>query len=107
MYYTTQDVVDLTSFATSHGVRIVPELDIPAHVNEGWQWGPEAGKGDLLTCYTGYDTDKVWTSYGLEPPTCQLNIANPNVEAVLGDLYKALVKGFGRPDMFSTGGDEV
>lgn len=106
-YYSTEDVKMLTDYATSLGIRLVPELDIPAHVHEGWTWGKEAGLGELVVCETGVSNGKWWGGYGLEPPTGQLNIANPNVGKVLANLYGDLIDAFGSPDLFHLGGDEV
>ena len=49
--YSTRDIKDLVDYARVRGVRILPELDAPAHVGSGWQWGPSEGLGDLLACY--------------------------------------------------------
>lgn len=56
---------------------IIPEIDTPAHVAAGWQWGPSAGLGDLVLCadFDGTRGSK-WTTDSLEPPSGQLNIAN-------------------------------
>jgi N-acetyl-beta-hexosaminidase len=36
--YSRRDVQDLVSFAAMRGVRVVPELDVPAHT-AAWRWG--------------------------------------------------------------------
>lgn len=36
--YTEKDVRDIVEYGLSHGVRVLPEFDAPAHVGEGWQW---------------------------------------------------------------------
>ncbi|KAF0709537.1 hypothetical protein As57867_005870, partial [Aphanomyces stellatus] len=38
--YSQDDVRELVAFAKGHGVRVIPELDAPAHAGAGWQWGP-------------------------------------------------------------------
>ena len=80
-YYSTTDITDLVQYATARGVRIVPEVDVPAHTNQGWQWGAEAGLGDLLVC-----GDDAWTAKALEPPSGQLNLANENVYNILEEV---------------------
>lgn len=37
--YTPDDVKDLADYAKIRGVRIVVEIDSPAHAGAGWQWG--------------------------------------------------------------------
>lgn len=37
--YTPDDVKDLADYARIRGVRIVVEIDSPAHAGAGWQWG--------------------------------------------------------------------
>lgn len=48
--YTAEDVVDLVQYAKLRGIRIVPEIDAPAHVGYGWEWGEEEGLGNLVVC---------------------------------------------------------
>ena len=49
--YTAGDVRDIVAYARVRGVRVVPELDAPGHVGNGWQWGPQEDLGELLTCF--------------------------------------------------------
>ncbi|KAG0721718.1 Chitooligosaccharidolytic beta-N-acetylglucosaminidase [Chionoecetes opilio] len=100
--YTFKQVVDLKEYARVRGVRLLPELDAPAHVGNGWQWGHEAGLGDLAVCVN----QEPWQEYCVEPPCGQLNLANPSMYHVLGQLYVELVKLFSPLDMFHFGGDE-
>ena len=37
------EIIELVTYATKKGVRIIPEFDAPAHVGSGWQ-GPELEK---------------------------------------------------------------
>ncbi|OQR81875.1 beta-hexosaminidase [Thraustotheca clavata] len=100
--YTQDQIRDLVQFAKARGVRIIPELDAPAHAGAGWQWGPKAGYGDLTLCY-GADP---WMNYCLEPPCGQLNPLNKQVYSVLDTVYKELTSLFDG-DVFHMGGDEV
>ena len=43
-------VRELVEYGRQRGIRVLPELDSPAHVGNGWQWGPEYGLGDLAVC---------------------------------------------------------
>jgi len=107
-YYSVKDVEEINQYALSHGIRVIPELDIPAHVNAGWQWGEDKGMGKLMVCDTGYSNGKTWGSHALEPPTGQLNIINPNVDTVLAAVYGDFAQMFGSTsDLFHLGGDEI
>ena len=48
--YTVEDMVDLVEYGRVRGVKVVPELDAPAHSGNGWNWGPENGKGEMALC---------------------------------------------------------
>lgn len=37
--YTPDDVRDLVNYARVRGVRVLVEIDAPAHAGSGWQWG--------------------------------------------------------------------
>jgi len=99
-YYSAHDITSLVQYAKEHAVRIIPEIDVPAHTNQGWQWGEQEGLGELVLCRDG------WTTHGLEPPTGQLNIVNPALYQVLDDVYHDIVSLF-QSDVFHLGGDEV
>jgi len=99
-YYKAKEIVDLVQYAKEHAVRIVPEIDAPAHANEGWQWAEEAGLGQLVMCRNG------WANKALEPPGGQMNIVNDELYGVLGSVYHDIAKLF-QSDIFHLGGDEV
>ena len=48
--YSAQEVAQLVQYGRQRGVRLMPELDAPAHVGYGWQWGEQAGLGRLAVC---------------------------------------------------------
>ncbi|CAH0546463.1 unnamed protein product [Brassicogethes aeneus] len=101
--YSPEDVKDLMDYALIRGVRVILELDAPAHVGSGWEWGPEAGLGNLGVCIH----QQPWRSYCIQPPCGQLNPMNPNVYKVLELLYQDFVDLNPNADMFHMGGDEV
>ncbi|MPC14659.1 Chitooligosaccharidolytic beta-N-acetylglucosaminidase [Portunus trituberculatus] len=101
--YTPAQVRNLMKYAQVRGVRLLPELDAPAHVGNGWQWGDKEGLGQLAVCVN----QEPWQSYCVEPPCGQLNLANPNMYDVLGQIYKELVQLFSPLELFHFGGDEV
>ncbi|CAL8127228.1 unnamed protein product [Orchesella dallaii] len=101
--YTKENITYLVAYAKQRGVKIIPELDQPAHSGNGYQWGPEAGLGDLTVCLES----EPWHEYCVEPPCGQLNIVNPNVTELIGDIFQDMVNMFGTRDIFHMGGDEV
>ncbi|XP_034235410.1 chitooligosaccharidolytic beta-N-acetylglucosaminidase-like isoform X2 [Thrips palmi] len=106
--YPAATVRELSRFALSRGVRLLPELDAPAHVAAGWGWGRAAGLGDLVVC----EAQQPWIRYCVEPPCGQLNPANPNVYRVLAALFDDMLKDFydapsSPVPFFHMGGDEV
>lgn len=50
MVYTPENITDLVNYATVRGVKVIPELDAPAHCGNGWQFGDEDGLGSLALC---------------------------------------------------------
>ncbi|XP_038206430.1 chitooligosaccharidolytic beta-N-acetylglucosaminidase [Zerene cesonia] len=101
--YSTEEVRELISYAQIRGVRVVIEIDSPAHAGNGWQWGKEYGFGDLAVCVNA----KAWRSLCIQPPCGQLNPANPKMYQVLRDLYKDIAETLPKPALFHMGGDEV
>ncbi|CAA3004232.1 Chitooligosaccharidolytic beta-N-acetylglucosaminidase [Olea europaea subsp. europaea] len=96
--YTPTEVVDVVAYGRVRGVRVLPELDAPAHVGEGWQW-----VGDNATVCVKAEP---WQKYCVEPPCGQLNPTVDKVYDLLGGLYHDMLSLF-KPDMFHMGGDEV
>jgi len=100
--YSLSNVSDLVSYARARGVRILLELDMPAHAGNGWQWGETAGLGALAVCVNR----QPWRKYCLQPPCGQLNPANPALYDVLRDVFKDIIQHFS-VDAIHMGGDEV
>ena len=84
------------------GVRVVPELDAPAHSGNGYQWGEEEGLGKLAVCVN----KDPWEKFCVEPPCGQMNLANPNLYDVVEDIYRDMLDSF-TGSAFHIGGDEV
>ncbi|MCL4133757.1 UNVERIFIED_CONTAM: hypothetical protein GTU68_037765 [Idotea baltica] len=101
--YTPEDVKDLVGYARVRGIRVLPELDAPAHVGHGWEWGEEEGLGKLVVCLD----KEPWPYFCPSPPCGQLNLANENIYKVLEKIYVELAELFQPLDMFHFGGDEV
>jgi len=100
--YRPEEIKALVEYGRVRGVRLLPELDAPAHVGHGWEW-EDRSLGNLTVC-----VDKEpWQSFCVEPPCGQLNIANNNIYGVLRALYSHMLDAFGPVDLFHYGGDEV
>ena len=61
--YHPQDIKELVEYAKIRGVRILPEFDAPAHVGNGWQFGPQESEYLVLhflalffNCFVTYET---------------------------------------------------
>jgi hexosaminidase len=107
----TEDINNLTEFANGYGIMLVPEIDAPAHMGAGWQWGSKAAgfADDLVICYDANANggSQAWLQHSLEPPGGQLNLGNPAVYDVLQDIYHDVLDQFQYPSIFHLGGDEV
>lgn len=80
---------------------MVPEIDTPSHVGEGWQVFQNE-VSPVLLCFNG----QPWRHYCVEPPCGILNPVNPRAYEILKDLYDEFLKLF-ETDLFHMGGDEV
>ncbi|XP_028044943.1 probable beta-hexosaminidase fdl isoform X5 [Monomorium pharaonis] len=101
--YTPDDIKDLADYARIRGVRIVVEIDSPAHAGAGWQWGAEHGFGELALCVD----QQPWSSYCGEPNCGQLNPINEHSYRILEGLYRELLDLTEVRDLVHLGGDEV
>ncbi|KAK8384210.1 hypothetical protein O3P69_009152 [Scylla paramamosain] len=101
--YTPAQVRDLVQYARVRGVRVLPELDAPAHVGNGWQWAEKEGLGRLAVCVN----QEPWQELCVEPPCGQLNLANPAIYDIIGQIYEEMLDIFAPVDIFHYGGDEV
>lgn len=101
--YTPQDVRLIVRKARLRGIRVLIEVDAPAHVGKAWTWGPVEGLGHLAHCVEL----EPWSTYCGEPPCGQLNPRNPHVYALLERIYAEIIELTGVDDIFHLGGDEV
>ena len=44
LVYSAGEVADLVDYARLRGVRVVPEIDVPRHAANGWQFGEVEGE---------------------------------------------------------------
>ncbi|XP_052894907.1 chitooligosaccharidolytic beta-N-acetylglucosaminidase [Anopheles moucheti] len=95
--YTAEDVRQLVQYALERGIRVIPELDAPAHVGEGWE------KLGVTACFNY----QPWENYCVEPPCGQLDPTQDALYDILEDVYREMNTMFNRSDIFHMGGDEV
>ncbi|CAO2824393.1 unnamed protein product [Amaranthus hypochondriacus] len=104
MQYTSADVARIVQFGFDHGVRVIPEIDSPAHTGSWAEAHPE-----IVTC-----AGKFWWPAGLawadrfasEPGSGQLNPLHPKTYQVMKRVINDIVSLFPDP-YYHSGGDEV
>jgi len=96
LYYTQEEMRDVTTYARDRGIRVVPEFDMPGHSTAWFVGHPElaSGKGP-------YEIERKW---GIFDPA--MDPTNEKVYKFLDELIGEMAKVF--PDhYFHIGGDEV
>ncbi|KAG0174929.1 hypothetical protein DFQ28_003646 [Apophysomyces sp. BC1034] len=94
--YYPSDVFDIINHAKSRGVRVILELDMPAHTASIADSHPNA-----MTC-----TDLFWAEYAAEPPSGQINPISTEAWQLIKDIVKEGTEVF--PDtLYHSGGDEI
>lgn len=101
--YTPDDVRAVVRHARLRGIRVLIEIDAPAHVGYAWSFGPSENLGDLAFCYD----EENWAAMCNEPPCGQLNPENEEVYAILEQLYSDIIQITGVNDIFHIGGDDI
>ncbi|CAL4199762.1 unnamed protein product, partial [Meganyctiphanes norvegica] len=48
--YYPQDIREIVEYANQRGIRVIPEIDTPAHAGAGWNFGEQEGKGKMVLC---------------------------------------------------------
>lgn len=101
--------VEFVEYANQRGVMVLPEVDGPAHVASGFQWGKDAGVGNLIVCDNpNGDFGSEWSKSALEPATGQWNLANQYIYTLLEDMYADVSRSIGKySNRFHIGGDEI
>ncbi|KAJ2948338.1 hypothetical protein O0L34_g7577 [Tuta absoluta] len=100
--YTTEDVRRVVQRARLRGIRVLIEVNTPAHVGAAWAWGSSLGFGELVQCY---DPDS-WHHYCSEPPCGQLSPRNHHVYDILEAIYTEIFHLTRVDDIFHLGGDD-
>lgn len=101
--YYQSDIDSIIKFAKYRGIRVVLELDAPAHAAHGWEWGREKGLGDLAVCIDS----QPWRKYCIQPNCGQLNPANQNLYPALKSIYQDIRDYMENNEFVHFGGDEV
>jgi len=94
-FYTTADYARIVARATSHAITVVPEIDVPGHVNAALVAYPELGGGERPEPFT------TWSSPGVS-----LDVGSEIAIRFLGDVVSELVA-LTPGDYIHLGGDEV
>ncbi|XP_059617121.1 chitooligosaccharidolytic beta-N-acetylglucosaminidase [Phlebotomus argentipes] len=101
--YHQSDVRSVVRWSRARGIRVILELDAPAHAGNGWSWGPQHGLGELAICVN----EQPWRNLCIQPPCGQLNPINPNLYHVLRDIYRDIMDVIAPEETIHMGGDEV
>lgn len=101
--YSHNDLHDIITYARARGIRVIPEVDMPAHAAAGWQ---RVDPG-IVSCANSWWSNDNWPLHtALEPPPGQLDILNNNTYPVVQTVYNEL-SGIFSDNFFHVGADEV
>ncbi len=95
-FYTQREIRDIVRYADERHITIVPEIDLPGHMQAALAAYPELG------CTGG--PYKVWDMWGVSPDV--LCAGNPKVYDFIDGILDELVKLFPTSDYIHIGGDE-
>lgn len=102
--YHKSEIDSIVKYAKYRGIRIIFEIDAPAHAaGHGFEWGEKSGLGKLAVCVD----NQPWRKSCIQPNCGQLNPANENVYSVLRDIYQDINDYKEEGEYFHMGGDEV
>ncbi|KAK4487330.1 hypothetical protein RD792_006057 [Penstemon davidsonii] len=104
MKYMAADVKNVVEYGMEYGVRVVPEIDMPAHTGSWAEAYPE-----IVTCADMFwwPAEAEWTDrLAAEPGTGQLNPLHPKTYEVVKNVIHDVVSMF--PDqLYHAGADEI
>ncbi|KAK6630761.1 hypothetical protein RUM44_002930 [Polyplax serrata] len=103
LVYTVADTKAIVEYAKLRGIRVILEVDAPAHAGNGWQWGEDYNLGKLALCVNQLP----WRKYCIQPPCGQLNPVNVNLFDVLKKMFADIIEMLPSGEAFHMGGDEV
>ncbi|OQE91123.1 hypothetical protein PENNAL_c0010G09688 [Penicillium nalgiovense] len=101
--YTEHDMRRVVAYARARGVRVIPEVDMPAHSASGWQQvDPE-----IVACANSWWSNDVWAEHtAVQPNPGQLDIIYPKTYEVVNNVYQELSRIFS-DNLFHVGADEI
>ncbi|CAG8123436.1 unnamed protein product [Penicillium nalgiovense] len=101
--YTEHDMRRVVAYARARGVRVIPEVDMPAHSASGWQQvDPE-----IVACANSWWSNDVWAEHtAVQPNPGQLDIIYPKTYEVVSNVYQELSRIFS-DNLFHVGADEI
>ncbi|KAI8080001.1 glycoside hydrolase superfamily [Halteromyces radiatus] len=102
LVYTKKDVQRIVQYARDRGIRVIPEIDMPAHTGS-WALAYK----DITTCFGKYylDKDNKWENrLAAEPGTGQLNPVKAKTYEIVGQVIKEIAEMF--PDSYYHGGGD-
>jgi hexosaminidase len=101
--YTEHDMRRVIAYARERGVRVIPEVDMPAHSASGWQQvDPE-----IVACANSWWSNDVWAEHtAVQPNPGQLDIIYPKTYEVVNNVYQELSRIFS-DNLFHVGADEI
>lgn len=104
MEYSVEDVKRVVEFGLEHGVRVMPEIDMPAHTGSWAEAYPEiVSCAHMFWWPAGY----AWADrLAAEPGTGQLNPLKPKTYEVVKNVIKDVATMFPEP-FYHAGNDEV
>ncbi|KAL5001624.1 glycoside hydrolase superfamily [Aspergillus recurvatus] len=101
--YSHDDLRSVVAYARARAIRVIPEVDMPAHSASGWQQvDPE-----IVACANSWWSNDNWPLHtAVQPNPGQLDIINPKTYEVVQDVYEEL-SGIFTDNWFHVGGDEI
>ncbi|KAL2798112.1 glycoside hydrolase superfamily [Aspergillus keveii] len=101
--YSHDDLHSVVAYARARGIRVIPEIDMPAHSASGWQQVDP----DIVTCANSWWSNDNWPLHtAVQPNPGQLDIINPKTYDIVRDVYTEL-SGIFPDNWFHVGGDEI
>lgn len=102
--YSLDDVEIIVQYARLRGIRVIIEVDTPAHVGNAWKWYKPKNIGDnIVLCLN----EELWDQFCNAPPCGQLNPRNSDVYEYLQQIYAEIIALTDVDDVFHIGGDDI